>query len=108
MQVSAVNSTNFGKKTYSDICDADIKRAEEITEFIRARENALVDDRFDSENQEPKKKSVLATAASIAVGLVGMFCLAKKGYQSGVKLLNEISKTKTAEYLKKAAKAVSK
>ena len=87
MQVSAVNSTNFGNSYYTDMSRSDIEKAEQISLAMRK-----CNDAFFSSEDKPKRKNILGIIASVGVGLVGTFLIAKKGLKSAETVAESIKK----------------
>jgi len=92
MQVSAVNSTNFGNSYYTDMSEADIRKAEQISRALKQ-----YNDTFTSSEGESKRKSVLGIIASVGVGLAGIFLLTKKGLKGAESIAESIKKDDLAQ-----------
>ena len=99
MQVSAVNSTNFGNSYYMDISRDDIEKAEQISQALRNYNDIYV-----SSEDIPNKKNVLGVITSVGIGLVGIFMLTKKGLKSAELVIDSVKKSSIAQ---SAAKAIS-
>jgi hypothetical protein len=95
MQVSAINSTNFGNGYYSNMANDEIEKAERLSNFLREySRNDVVS--VDSDDEEPKKKNALGVLTSVAIGVIGIFGLTKKGLKSASSIVNNIKASKLA------------
>ena len=115
MQISSINSTNFGAgKTsnsrrgyYSSMTNEDIREIEKIN-------NALKEYRFSHETksavdgEKPNKKGIIGTILSIGVASVAIFAMTKKGLKSTAEVLsnaaNNIAKKPAVQNVLESAK----
>ena len=95
MQVSAINTNNFGNGYYTEMSRENIQDIEKVSQFLRNYSDSHALNQYDNEEQ-PQQKSFLGVAASIIVGGIGMFALAKKGLKSASSVLNNVKASEVA------------
>ena len=102
MQIGKINSASFGNRNYTEMLQPESDDAKKLATMLREYDE-FVPTLSDDNGDEPVKKGLIATAASVALGALMMFGIAKKGYNGAQKILSNIADSKQAQKI--AAKA---
>jgi len=103
MQIDAMNSINFKNGYYSDLSKTDIEEAEKLSEILRNYNDSFKPSYYDNENEAPKKKGILNTIASVAIGSLVLFAIAKKGYKNAAALKAKVLENPTVQKIRTSA-----
>ena len=91
MQINSINSVNFGTGTYfADMAREDIEEMEKINQAFRKYNNFNIDKANAA--SEPKRKGIIASAASILLGAAVVFAATKRGFKSITSIVSSIGK----------------
>ena len=106
MQVSAVNSTNFGDGYYMEMSKDDIKKAEMLNRKLREYSDSFTHS-SNSEDEQPKKKNIIGVAASVVAGSVVIFSLARKGYKGVSSIAKTVASNKYVQKIETLLKSTA-